>query len=214
MIVALSLLAATAAPTLEEITRLPPAAAGELALAGHPHAPIVEIRRGWPGSLPPGLTELLMTERPTALPGGGCMRRQWSVGFRRDAVPYRLEGAFASTEITVRSGRDCPTTGYVEIGDGVSADRAVGEMTRVQGWWAGNNPPHYRCTDHTDSRLCATSAELRLQLARTTPWMIKREREEIVLWMGQRGGVVTELRYVPGDRVTTATVTRFIPAPF
>lgn len=221
MIAALLLLAASATPTLEEVAQLPPATAGELALAGYSHEPIVEVRHEGDALPPPGTTELTMIERTTALPGGGCLRHFWRVSFSRlhrdeTGGPHYLDvdRARSRPEVALDSGGGCPTGGYVGTHPDLAPAVAIGELRRLHAWRAGHDAPRYRCTDRTGSRLCATAAGLRRELARTAPWMIKRERDEIVLWMGQRGGVVTELRYVPGDRVTTATVTRFIPAPF
>lgn len=218
--IATLLLAAAATPTLEEVTRLPPAAAGELALAGYPHAPIVEVRREGDALPPPGTTELTMVERATRLPGGGCLRHYWRVSFSRldpeePAGPQYLDRdrARSHPEVAISSGGACPKTGYVGTNAGVAPAVAIVELARVQRWRGGHGAPRYRCTDRTGSRLCATAAGLRRELARVEPWMILREREEIVMWMGQRGGV-TELRYVPSNHVATATVTRFIPAPF
>jgi len=220
MIAAL-LLAAAATPTLEEIMRLPPATAGELALAGYPHEPIVEVRHEGDALPSPGTTELTMVERATKLPGGGCLHHYWRVSFSRlhsddtgGSQYLDVDRARSRPEVALGSGAGCPTGGYVGTHLDLAPAVAIAELTRLHEWRAGHGAPRYRCTDRTGSRLCVTAVGLRRELARVQPWMILREQNEIVMWMGQRGGIVTELRYVPGDQLTTATVTRFIPAPF
>ncbi|MEH3123748.1 MAG: hypothetical protein PGN16_17560 [Sphingomonas phyllosphaerae] len=181
----------------------------------------MEVRREGDALPPPGTTELTMVERATALPGGGCLRHYWRVSFSRlhsddTAGPHYLDAdrARSHPEVALGSGAGCPTGDYVGTHPDLAPAVAIVELTRLHEWRAGHGAPRYRCTDRTGSRLCATAAGLRRELARVQPWMILREQDEIVMWMGQRGGVVTELRYVPSDHVATATVTRFIPAPF
>ncbi len=169
MIAALLLLAAVAAPTLGEVARLPPAAAGDLALVGYPHAPIVEVRPGPGGLAPPGVAELTLVERPTALPGKGCLRQYWNVSFRRNpeepSAAQRRVGAQSYIEVAIRSGDGCPSTGYVGANSGVSPAVAVAELARLHDWQAGMNMPEYRCVDRTDSDFCAAPERTRQEIA-------------------------------------------------
>lgn len=211
------LLLAVAAPTLAAIRRLPPEAAGEAALAGLPHAPIVAVRSVSPGLTPPGLTELEMIERARPLAGGGCLRQRWVVTFSGPALQAanlrRLDGARPRREIAAQDNRRCPTGVYAEVGPGLSPPMAVAELARAAAWQAGREPPAYRCSDETSSNLCATPTMLRNGLAPLRPWMVAREGEDVLIWLGHRAGVVTELRYSRADP-GVVHVTRRIPAPF
>ena len=126
------LLAAHPAPTLADIKLLSPQAAGDVALAGQFHNPIVEvIIPGTQGMGPPGFVQIEMLERATPTTGA-CARRRWIVAFSggtggpmNDA---RLMGGDAGIEVASRRAADCPSNGYVHLNGGLDTTQAVAAL--------------------------------------------------------------------------------------
>jgi hypothetical protein len=211
----LLLAAATTAPTIEEVQRLPPAQAGALALATYRHAPITEVQQPPRGLLPPGMAELEMIERGAPFARRGCFRQRWIVAFRGDpampTTPQRLDSARPHPQVALRE-KGCAIANYVGVNHGVEPATALVELARVQAWRSGRRAPQYRCVDHTTSGMCADPSGPARELARLRPWMVSREAEGFSVWFGQPGGMVTILRYRPDDP-ETASVERKFPAP-
>lgn len=209
-------IASSAVPTLADILRLTPAAAGERVLAGRAHAPIVAVvEPPQRGPAPPGEIALQLVEAAAAQ-DGGCTRQRWSARFGHGAdtgrEAARLAGVHTSTEIALSRGGACPDAPYVRLNPGAAPDAgfaALGQLERIRFRQAR---VRLTCTDSTVSGLCEVGGTVR-ELAALTPWAISCAGAEMVIWLGTPGQTVTEVR-LNAAMPDRAVVSRRVPAPF
>jgi len=200
-------------PTLAEIERLSPAAAGELALAGQDHGPIVSVvHRQGRGMDPPGLVSVELVERAVTH-GAGCSRKRWTLAFfRRDAAA--LSPPVPTTEVALLRSGTCPDGEYVDMNPDMESVQAFEALRYLDEIRLPQSRVRFSCSDRTSSHLCASPRTIRRELARISPWAVMQEGNVTIMWLGVRGGgVVTEVRYraaSPGR----ITVRRRIPPPF
>ncbi|MBA4047746.1 MAG: hypothetical protein C0476_04305 [Sphingomonas sp.] len=204
-------------PALGAIERMTPEAAGDLVLAGRDHGPIATVaRQAATGMDPPGVVELDLVER-TVTELGGCIRRRWTATFRykvgAPAETAVLSDARAATEVALPVGESCPSGQYAGVAPGTGTDAALGalrDLTRIRQF---GDDVHATCTDETTSGLCAGPQAMRDALARIEPWAVSVRGDEIKLWLGTPGQVVTDIRYTSCQPMMVA-IKRFIPPPF
>ena len=199
-------------PTLAEIERLSPSAAGELALAGQDHGPVVSVVLQPTRAMdPPGMVTLELVERAVAHVGG-CSRKRWTLYFhRRDTAAS--SPPWHATEVALLRSGTCPDGEYVHMNPGIESPQAFEALRHLDEIRMPRSRVTFSCSDRTSSRLCASSRTIRRELARMSPWAVMREGDATILWMGVRGGVVTEVRYRAASP-NRITVRRRIPPPF
>jgi hypothetical protein len=215
ILAAISLALVQHLPTPAEIERLPPAAAGELALVGQEHGPIVAVvRRDGSGMDPPGMVTIELVERAVA-GEGGCSRTRWEIvfGVGPDEHVSRRSGPRAGTEVALFRAGACPDDPYVPVGSNVEAPAALDILRHLDEIRSPRRRINFLCSDTTHSHLCFNARTIRREVARLSPWQILRDGDVTILWLGIRGQVVTELRY-PAASPDRVTVKREIPPPF
>jgi hypothetical protein len=206
-----------AAPTLAAVDSLPPKVAGEIALAGQDHAPIVRITAPKAGHMGiPGTVERQMIERPVA-DAEGCFRKRWTVRFRqREGLAEReaeLSDASAIAEVALPAPAGCPDDGYVHVNPGLEPAQALAELSYLDEVRLRGAPVRFTCADETPSKLCVDPTQIRQALAKLTPWAVTHRDGDMVFWLDGPGGAVTEVRYrLP--HTGEIAVSRRIPAPF
>jgi hypothetical protein len=220
MILALAMaLTAQTAPTLSSIRRLPPRAAGEVALAGQKHGPIETVVPANRTMLAPGHVALEMVERSRSI-GVGCARRRWIVGFFSGAQPTagsaKMTSVYARDEVALRRSSRCPRAGYVHVHGGLERGAALAPLLHLDRIQRGSRKVRFSCVDRTKSRFCGTPASLQLTLAGLKPWAVTQDKKVVKFWLGRAGGregdAVVELRYSTDDPADIS-VERRIPAP-
>lgn len=214
--VVLLLIQASVAPTFSELKRLPPDLAGDLVLRGQQHGRIesVEVRKG--GMRPSGMIEADLVEQPTAS-GPRCVRTRWTATFfassDADLDAGTLDHVHSATEIALAEMGRCPAIGYAQLSVGVEQEQGFGALSVLQRIRSAAPGFRMRCSDRTSSGLCFSDRHTRRALAVLTPWAISREAGDVLIWLGTRGQIVTEVRFnsaAPGR----VKVTRSVPAPF
>lgn len=217
MIVAVAMLMqAPAPPTLAEVARLPPAAAGDLVLSGQQHGRIEAIVKPQAGGLEaPGVTERQFVEQAVAREQG-CLRKRWTARFRvvsdANADAALLENTYSTTEITLSNSPVCPQGRYVHLNPGVDPQQAFDALVQLERVRSERHKMQFTCSDDTSSGLCTNARTTRRELAAITPWAVSREGRTLIFWLGVPGRAVTEVRFdtATPDRIS---VTRSIPAP-
>jgi hypothetical protein len=223
----MAVLALQVAPTLAEFDKLPAQAAGEIALAGHDHAPIVKVVDPPRGMDAPGTTRREMIERSaheTASGTEGCSRKRWTVMFFQDPKDpkgdARLSDAWSGTEVALPGPAGCPDKApddapgerYVRVA-GMEPAQALAALKRLDDLRLHGAEARFTCADETASNLCGDPESLRPALAKLSPWAVTLRGGETIFWLGRPGQVVTEVRYRV-DRPDIVKVSRSIPAPF
>ena len=217
IVTTMMLIFAQAIPTLAAIERLSSEIAGDVALAGRDHNPILEIVvPKVTGPEPAGFVELQMVER--ALPMvGGCVRRRWTVNFYRAATATandtKLSDAHATTEVALRRATGCQSNSYVHLNGGLDATQAITALTQLNNIRRGQVKAKFSCSDSTSSNLCAMPRAMPSELAKIIPWAVMREGEATTFWLVDRGQTVTEVRY-SGVFPNRIIVKRSTPPPF
>jgi hypothetical protein len=217
ILTALLLLATQGPPTLAATQQGAPEAAGDLVLAGHDHGPIARIVIPVnQGMNPPGLIERQLVETPVA-GAEGCSRKRWNVTFfhgpavTRDEAPF--QNAYATTEVALSGAAGCPNDGYTRLNTDVQPAQGFAALRYLDDLRLRGAKARFTCSDKTSSHLCAGPAKIRQALAMLTPWAVTLEDGDTLLWLGEPGQVVTEVRYRL-DRPGRVAVRREIPAPF
>jgi hypothetical protein len=207
----LSLMLASSAPTLAEVNRLPPAAAGDLVLQGKDHAPIEEVTTPPPQPLtPPGWSELHLVERPVLI-GRACSRTRWVATFARDFNAPESSSALRNTygrpELGLAPSGQCSGT-YVHLNLGIAPGKAVTALEQLEQIRTGQRKVHFACSDSTSSDLCRDDATIRRGLARLTPLVVSPHGKAVVFWLDS----MTSVGFLPED-LDEVVVTRAVPPP-
>ena len=215
ILAALMLALAPGEVTLGAVERLPPAAAGDLVLAGKEHRPIKTVaRRPAHGMDPPGLIQLELVEAAVA-DTDGCVRRRWTASFMQPpGGEARLTDAYAGTEISTARSGSCAGASYVHLNPGVTRAEAVAVLERLKLVASGRIKPDFSCKDETRSVLCNDIVTFRRELGRQRPWAVNREDGDLEVWLNAPGqSAVTKVlfRSGPGNQVA---VSRRYPPPF
>ncbi|MBB3911658.1 hypothetical protein [Sphingomonas desiccabilis] len=217
--IALAFLLGQAPPTLTllQVRELSPAAAGDAILGDEQHGPIERFEAPTGGMNVPGLIEGQLVERPvpSAL---GCVRRRWTVKFRAapgaDISTAKVQsGTYSTREISPSSDGICPAGDYVRLSPGVSVEQGWDALAKLKEIRTGVSATRFECSDTTSSGLCDDSKAIRVALRTLTPWAITRDDDDVLIWLGVRGGIVTEVRF-NSAQPSRVLVTRKVPAPF
>lgn len=207
---------AAPAPKLSDIAGLSQRAAGELVLRGEPHAPIAAVEpRPRIGLMFADESELALVERPVATPQG-CIRGRWIVVFlpdrsSNDASP-RVNRARKDIEIARSTRRGCADAAYVTLAHGMTPIESFTTLATLERVRDPRTRVGFECVDVAETGLCAGESAIRRAISELTAWLILRKAGEDLVWLGDRGRIVTELRF---DRATPdrVVVDRRIPAP-
>lgn len=213
----LMLLDAPSPPTLSAVEAVSPAAAGAMLLAGQDHGPITAVDHPSVHVMgPPGVIEIQLVERSVAGPGG-CVRRRWTARFKQSPGAPRGDAVFdtarAATEVARKRNGRCPGTGYAGLSPGLDAEQALAALKHLDEVRAPRSTARFACTNSTASPLCGGDWKIRRELATLAPWQINRQGDAMVIWLGEPGQQVTEVRFDPATPARIA-VNRRIPAPF
>jgi hypothetical protein len=220
MILALAMaLTAQTAPTLSSIRRLPPRAAGEVALAGQKHGSIETVVPANRTMLAPGHVALEMVEQARSI-GVGCARRRWIVGFFSSAQPAagsaKMTSVYARDEVALRRSSRCPRDRYVHVNPGIEPRAALAPLLYLDRIQSGRAKVRFSCVDRTRSGFCGTPELLRRTLAGLVPRVVTREKNviEFLLYRSEwrEGDAVVKLRYSTDDPANIS-VERRMPAP-
>ena len=210
----LSQVAAT--PTFAEFKHLAPSIAGDLVLQGQTHGPIESVIAPAGGSTAPGVVEAELVEQPVATEQG-CVRRRWTVRFSAppdaDINTARPDDRYSATEIGMQRPRDCRTTSYVHLNPGIDQAQGFLSLTALERIRLGARNIRFQCSDETSSGLCRDDRTILRVLNTLTPWAISRDANDVLIWLGTPGEIVTEVRFDWAEP-SRVRVTRHIPAPF
>ncbi len=196
-------------PDLAKVDRLPLAESARLVLGETEHGPIVAVVKGQPGQpSSPGEAVREYLEAPI-VSQGGCERRHWRAEFalpqwdatashtdeRGDATLMLVTG---STEVAVRSSRNCPTNGYVRMHESLTVDEALSALrifARVQ---SGEGSVTIFCWKQTGTVPCASRAGALAILAGRTPNMVSRGKQGVNLGLSRGDGSIVLMTVDPG----------------
>lgn len=207
---------APAALTLAQVRQLAPAVAGDLILRDVPHDPVETFEVPTGGMGPPGMIEAQLTERPTVT-AAGCVRKRWTVRFTAvsgtDIELATVSGVYAQQEIALLADSKCPSTHYVHLGRKLSLADGWKALTDLKKVSDPASRTKFTCTDATKSGLCRGPKTISHALAKLSPWAIVRKGDDLLIWLGERGQIVTEVRFSPAN-ASRVMIDRRIPAPF
>jgi hypothetical protein len=216
MMPGLLLAQAVANLSLSQVQLLSPEAAGDAVLRGQQHGPIELFEAPTGGMLPPGMIEGHFVERPT-IAGSACVRRVWTVTFRAepsaDIATAKAESTYSGQEITLSAKGICPSGRYTHLDPGIDADQGRKALEKLHEVTAAKYRTVFRCSDKTSSDLCSSDKFIRTALRSMKPWAITSRDGDILIWLGEKGSAVTEVRFKPGHK-SDVFVKRSIPAPF
>ena len=216
--ISLALMLAQAATnlSLSQAKELSPAAAGDAILHDKQHGPIEAFDTTTAGLLPAGVVMGHLVERPTTA-GSACVRRVWTVQFRAalgaDIGTAIAESTYSTQEIALSSNGICPSGRYVHLNPDVDVDQGREALAMLKEVSARKSRVGIRCSDETSSGLCSDNDAIRAALRGLKPWAITDSDQDILIWLGVRGDVVTELRFA-SDQRSQVVVTRRVPPPF
>lgn len=191
--------AASAAPNLETVLRLPPREAGEIVLKGRDHRMIETVERPQVRTLqPPGLVQLHLIER--AVPGaGGCLRRRWAASFQHAPeareTTARFADAWAASEVALARPSGCADARFAHVNPGLPAEEALAALRRLDAIRGGRARVSFACQDYTGSRLCERPDAIPRELSLLPAWGVTRNEGMIELWLGRPGQTVTAVSY-------------------
>lgn len=202
--------------SLSQVQELSPEAAGDAVLRDRQHGPIETFETPTGGMLPPGMVEGQLIERPTTA-GSACVRRVWTVQFRAepgaDIATAKAESMYSSQEITLSAKGICPSGRYVHLNPGVDVDQGREALSKLYEVSARTSRTVFRCSDETSSGLCNGNKAIGAAIRGMRPWAITSSAGDILVWLGNAGNVVTEVRFKSGH-LSQVFVKRSIPAPF
>lgn len=212
IIASILMLAPLPTVTLEQVLGLDPAEAGELVLRGEDHGAVVMVSRSSTGGLqPPYTVELDLVEQPVA-EAQGCSRRRWRAAFRFPAGAPQAQATLARRWAGREIALDCGAREFAHLNPGTPPQQGFAALARLRQVQTGEGRVRFTCTDRTASRLCASDANIRRELAAFDPWAVTSREGVLLLWLGARGQAVTEVRIDPRDP-DHLVVERRIPAP-
>lgn len=195
-------------PDLATVDRLPMAESAQLVLGDTKHGPIVAVVKGQPGQpSSPGEAVREYLEAPK-VSEGGCARRRWRAEFalprwdatasytdeRGDATLMLVTG---STEVAVRSSRNCPTNGYVRMHESLTIDEAFSALRIFAMVQSGEGSVTILCWERTRTVPCASRAEALAILAGRTPDTISRGEQGVDLGLSRGDGTIVSMRVDP-----------------
>jgi hypothetical protein len=217
-VISLALVLAQAAInlSLSQAKELSPAAAGDAILHDKQHGPIETFETTTDGMLPPGMAKGELAERPTTA-GSACVRMVWTVQFRAapgaDISTAKAKSTYSTQEITLSPTGTCPPGRYVHLNLGVDIEHGRKALVRLKEVSAVKSRARFKCLDETSSGLCNSNAAILTALQTLKPWAITQSDEDILIWLGVRGSVLTEVR-LKSDQRSQVVVTRKMPPPF
>lgn len=211
------LLAQTVATiSLSQVQALLPEAAGDAVLTGRQHGPIETFETPTGGMLPPGMIEGQLVERPI-IAGSACVRRVWTVRFRAepgaDIATAKAETIYSTQEITLPAKGICPSGRYVHLNSGVDVDQGREALTKLYEISGRTSRTAFQCSDETSSGLCNGNKSIGAAIRGMKPWAITSSAGDILIWLGEAGNAVTEVRF-RSSQPSQVFVKRSIPAPF
>jgi hypothetical protein len=217
-VITLSLLLAQAVAnlSLSQVQELSPEAAGDAILSGQQHGPIETFETPTGGMPLPGMIDGKLVERPTIV-GLACVRRVWTVKFRAkpgaDIATAQSERTYSSQEVMLPTKGICPSGRYVHLNPGVDVDQGREALTKLYDVSALTSRTVFRCSDETSSGLCKGNKAVGAAIRGMKPWAITSRDGDILIWLGEAGNTVTEVRFKSGQ-LSQVFVQRRIPAPF
>ncbi|WP_267396733.1 MULTISPECIES: hypothetical protein [unclassified Sphingomonas] len=207
---------ATDTVSLAQIRAMPPVVAGDVILRDQQHGPIEAFESPTGGMNAPGMIDGQLVERPTAT-GPGCVRTRWTVKFQAapgaDISAATVIGTYPTREISWILGNVCPSGEYVHLNPGISVDQGWEALTGFRQVSAVASRTKYKCADTTSSGLCKGNKAISAALRTLAPWAITQDADEVRIWLGVPGDVVTEVRF-DLKHLSQVVVTRKVPAPF
>ncbi len=202
-------------PTLEDITQLPPGAAGDLALKGQRHEPIVAVQEVESILQLPYPIELQLIERPIAS-DNGCLRNRWRLFFQGstniDPAQAVLARSYSMVEIALSDSAGCPSKDYVHLNPNVEPREGFASLVALEEIRSGARKPQFSCSDQTSSDLCFNAQSIRRELMELPVWAASSVDGGVELWLGRTGHIVTAVR-LDFDDYEFVEVERRIPAP-
>lgn len=215
--IAVLLMSVQAPLTLGETLRLPPTEAGDRALAGLQHGPIVTVERLPPAHLmPPGWVMVEMKEAPRR-EAQGCVRTVWVLRFIHDPSSpedaARISSFGPRPEIALTSSQGCPETGYAKFAGKLTIPLAFSALQRLDSVIAGKDKRQIVCRNTTPSYLCENRQTTLRELAAIRPWMVTDHNGPLEIWLGTPGQVITTVTF-DSDPNLPLVVSRLVPAPF
>lgn len=216
MTLALLVAQAAASLSLSQVQMLSPEAAGDAILRDREHGPIEAFESPTGGMLPPGMIEGQLVERPTTV-SSACVRRVWTVRFRAepgaDIATAKAESTYSTQEISLSAKGICPSGRYVNLNPRVDVGQGLEALTKLYKVSARTSRTMFRCSDETSSGLCKGNKAIRAAIRSSKPRAITNISGDILVWLGEAGSVVTEVRFKSGQH-SQAFVKRSVPASF
>lgn len=207
--------------TVDEALALPPAEAGEWALAGLEHGPIVGAERVNNRTGPPGEMVMIYREAASQVPMG-CSRRWWRVAFTDRQAPsvnqreaqrgIRFISRNPGYEAVLSTSNQCPIDGYAIVANGLPASVALEALHTLRRVAAGETPFAIECTDKTQSDLCKSPANTLNELGSLPAKMVAYHNGPIDVVLGAPGQALTVVNF-GGSVPNTLQVSRFLPTP-
>ena len=205
-----------ATPTFAEFKRLAPSIAGDVLLQGQTHGRIDSVIAPVGGLIAPGVVEAELVEQPVATERE-CIRKRWAVSFSAppsaDINTATLARSHSSTEIGMPRPHGCRTASYAHLNPGIDQAQGFRSLTALEQIRLGARNLRFQCSDETSSGLCGNDRAILRVLNTLTPWAISRDANDVLIWLGTPGGIVTEVRFDLAEP-SRVRVTRHIPAPF
>ena len=203
--------------TFGEALRLPPAEAGERALSGLRHGPIVHVQRPQDLMGPPGFVRLILQEQPSRKPEG-CIRHWWSVQFNHDpATPVeqaRLVESSRGSEVALAIEQNCPEAGYSGFAGNLDAATTLSALRKLEQVIVGATNPPIVCRNSTPSYLCEDRQTTLRELGTLRPGFVMiDQRGRLEFWFGAQGQAQTTAIF-ESDEDSTLLVSRSAPLPF
>lgn len=201
-----------------DLEGLTPAEIGELVLQGLDHGQIIQIEYRSGSMYPFGEHDLLLYQKAERVGDNGCHRLAWSATVL-DELPVEdaytqliLDRRRSSDQVSLSAGVPCLFADYTSLANSVSPDEGLLALSALEGFKSSARA--YTCSDETRGNLCLTEERVRGQIRQLNAWMVQRAAQGgWVFWMGERGGIVTEVT-LPSDTAEPARIERRIPAPF
>lgn len=204
------------APTVEQVKTLPPFEAGERVLASKKHGPIESVEQTDDRYSDHGEVNFYLIERPVRS-ADGCVRTRWHVTFEpsqeSSSESAIFSRAYANKELTLPQGTDCPRDGYAHLNPGTDINRAFSALRSLKMLTSRSNSLQLTCADATKSGLCDSADHILEKIAPMSPWAVTNKDGSIAIWLGEKGGPVTEVIF-SGQNLAAVSIERRNPTPF
>ncbi|MDM7956193.1 hypothetical protein [Blastomonas sp.] len=220
----LTLLAMALQPplTVSEALELPAAEAGDWALAGLEHGPIVEAERVKNQMAPPGEVVMIYREAASRVPLG-CARRWWRVAFADRRTPsvdqaeaelgIRAISRNSGYEAALSSSEPCPIDGYALVSKGLPVSVALDALRKLRQVAAGESSLAIECKDSTRSDICKSPTNTLTELGSLPARMIEYHNGPFSIVLGVPDQPMTLVMF-GAPKSNSMQVSRFLPAPF